>query len=667
MISRLEGAGPVSGTGSADVAEEWTLRQMVTGWLATTLVASLGEAVASALRPPWTDVHVTALRTLLLLAPLLLVATSMVLLQPLRNRLGATGSHLSARRVVLGVMLLSGWAVALWVTEFESSVSLRSPRGLALLALFGGGATVVALGAALLANRSPLVHRIGPLRLGAGAALILAAGCFAVGRNVELAPFWPLRFANLFLEAALALAAAALLRRAGLIGRRTALAAVVVLAAAVLVAVTAPPAVAHRAYARILMDGGSERRVLLRLRLLFDFDHNGFSAWFDGGDCDDQNPQARPLGPVDCDHILHRGEKPSAPPSFVDIPQVSRVLVITIDTWRCELLGEALCPRLDELARSASYVGKQRPYMAQTMRSLGVLFGAPFNLPDARVEFEPSPTIVAARAAGYRTKAFYSLNMFSQPSLGGGFDERDTSLVARAINESVVSGALTARVLADLRSHAADPSRRLLWAHYLDPHATYVPTDEGEPVPLLLFDRRGAYKAEVRRVEARVADLVSQALQLGYDKDAAIVVTSDHGESFSHGRLYHSLSSFDTEMRIPIFVWVHDAAGRRVPVPLPPRTQERDVAALLAHLVGAPAPRGQSALSVTDPMDGDLQYLIVDEGWKLVYHLNGHYDEVYHVAEDPEEQYELSEQEPEQLERLRRRLGAELLPLYPED
>jgi hypothetical protein len=667
MFLRAEGGtGEASAEpGSTAAAQFRPLRDMPRGWAATAFTAALGVALLAATEQPLLDAHVWALRTLLLLPPLAGVALSMVLLWPLRQRLGATGSHVRVAPIATAALLLVGWGAALWVTEFESSVSLRSLRGLALLGLFGGLATVVALGGGILASRSRWLERVGPIRLGAAVASVLAIASFALARDVDLAPFWPLRFANVFLEAALTLAAAALLRRARLVGRLTWIAGAIAVTSAALVAVTTAPARAHRAYARILLDGGGERRVLLRLRRLLDFDGDGFSALLDGGGCSERDPDAYPLGARDCDGILRQGAPPSPPPALEGVPQVSRVLVVTIDTWRCELRGESICPRMGELALSASYAGDQRPFMAQTLRSLGALFGAPYTPTSVDAESRPSWTLARAREAGYRSKAFYTLHMIETPSVAMSFDERDGELASQAGNESVLSGALTERVMADLAAHQGDAGRRLVWAHYLDPHATYVPTDEGAPVPFFLFDRRASYVAEVRRVEAHVADLVARARSLGYDRDAAILVTSDHGESFSHGRLYHSLSSFDTELKIPLFAWVFDRDGRLVHVPLPARTDERSVAALLARLLGAPPPPGQSALSVTDPMDGDMQYVLVDDGWKIVYHHQAHYEELYHLAVDPREEHELSESEPAQLARMRRLLGGELKPLFP--
>lgn len=640
------------------------LRPVVVGWAATVLTAALGESVLVALHGPL-DLNVWAVRTLLLMVPLVVVAVGLVVALPLRLRLRATGSDVRIGQAAGLVLLFFGWGAALWVTEWESSVALRSARGMALLGLFGGSATVLALAGGWLASRSSLMARIGALRFAAAAATLLAVVCFHVGRNMELAPFWPLRMLNVVLDATLMLAAAALLRKTGVLGGWAWRVGSTALVLAAVVASRMPPKEAHATYARIVLDAGSERRVLMHLRHLLDRDGDGFTVWLDGGGCDEQNPDARPLGPIDCTKLLGHDEPPSPPPDLTAIPQVSRVLLLTVDTWRCELRGNRICPRLDALAPTASYAGEQRPFMAVTARSLGALFGAPYRQSAEQADARPAPTITAARAAGYDTKALYTVAMFRAPSMGGAFAEHDESLLLGPIGETVNSGALTGRLLDDLRAHKDDPGKRLVWTHYMDPHSTYVPTAEGEPVPFFLFDRRGAYIAEVKRVEAHVADVVEEARRLGYDRDAAIIVTSDHGESFSHGRLYHSTSSYDTEMKIPLFAWIYDKEGRLLKLNLPRRTEERSVASLLAHLVGAPPPEGQSAISVTDPKDGDIQYLVVDDGWKLIYHHQAHYEELYYLDVDPREDNDLSQSEPEHLARMQRRLGAELGVLFP--
>jgi hypothetical protein len=439
---------------------------------------------------------------------------------------------------------------------------------------------------------------------------------------------------------------------------------------------TAPRESARRAYAGIYRSGGgTPRRVLTVLRLLADRDGDGYSATLGGGDCDDADPRAFPLGPVDCEGLLHprapgpRPPLPAAAPLGDAVRPIDRLLVITIDSLRCDLDGNRLCPALDAEAASATWRGEQRVFMAQTKRSLGAMFGGPYIVPGEVAQERPSYLLERAREAGYRSKAFYSWSQFDVPSIAGYFDERDEALSrpppGKTVFEDVSSRRLTDRVLADLEAHRADPSKRLLWAHYLDPHETYVATDEDEPLPLVTFDRKRAFSIEVRRTEAQVARLVREARRLGFDRNAAIVVTGDHGESFASGHLYHGSASTEVELTVPLLVWLGDAEGRARALPLAKVAAQRDLAALLAALVGAPPPPGQPRISlIAAPGAGDEQYVVVDDGWKLVYHRQASYQELYHLPDDPAEARDLADERPDEIARLRVVLAQELRPMF---
>src|SRR5439155_12104455 len=107
------------------------------------------------------------------------------------------------------------------------------------------------------------------------------------------------------------------------------------------------------------------------------------------------------------------------------------------------------CPALDGVARTASYRGAQRVFMAQTKRSLGVLFGAPFIHSLDEAQRRPSYLLARARAAGYRSKAFYTLAVLDVPALAGAFDERDDALATpppdKTVLENITSPRLAAR------------------------------------------------------------------------------------------------------------------------------------------------------------------------------------------------------------------------------
>ncbi len=621
--------------------------------------AFLASALLALARPPASP-SLWALRMLLLALPVAMTAAAMAVLYPLRHRVGASAERLSVRTVAVASLLTFGLGLAVWLTQTQISFSLRSTRGLALLAIFTVGAIVFGVVGGVLLARTPTLQRLGPLRLGALSAFALLVIDYIVDHRANFAVYWPMRYTNIFVQAILTLAASTLARRTGWLRPRSAWVGLVALVAAMATMLAIRPERARRAYARVMQQGGAEARVLRRLRMLTDRDGDGFSPMFGGADCDDHDPDAYPLGPRDCAGLL-RPPPPAPPPPAV--APVKRVLVITIDAWRCELGGEQLCPELERAAGDASYRGSQRVYMAQTRPSLSALFGGRYQPTAEEMDPQPSYLLAEARKHGFRSSAVVSYARFDTASLARSFDERDDSAMIDDIDDNITSGRVTARVRAWLTAHAADEGPRFFWTHYLDPHNAYVAVGEGEPVPLLQFNRREAYKAEVRRVDQHAAEVVAMARQNGFARDAAIVITGDHGESFGHGHLYHGTGSFDEELRVPLYVWLFDGDGKPRAVPLPPDPHARDLAALLAALVGAPPPPGQAAVSFTDPLMQpvkDEEYAVVDGGWKLVYHRNANYDELFHVAADPSETRNLVDQEPAQVARLRARLGEEL-------
>jgi arylsulfatase A-like enzyme len=286
----------------------------------------------------------------------------------------------------------------------------------------------------------------------------------------------------------------------------------------------------------------------------------------------------------------------------------------------------------------------------------------------ASLETTPSYIPQRAREAGFFTKAYFPDLRFRWPSLAGFFQEQDDRIGRGLRGTSVRSRELTRYVLEDLEARKDGAARVFEWAHYLEPHAPYVPSAEGEPVPLLTPGREKAYSAEVRRTDADVAHLLDGARALGFDRDAAVVITGDHAESFEHSVLYHGHSLFDAEISVPLMVWIFDASGRVQPAQLPSQPTERDVSALLARLIGASAPPGQSAVSAA--MSHQLeennffQFAVVEGRWKLIYHWLERYEELYDLQSDPGENKDVLEEHREELPRLRRRLGRELAPLF---
>lgn len=652
------------GAQSADLPRH-VLVKLVREWAATftTALAFLTPLVGTT---QWrADAALFFVRIFLLSIPLLALATlcSMVMLRPWLRRWPIDVGH-----VVGAATFVIGIAAGAWSLQFIAVGSVpRTRRAVEAVAILVAAAFVIAIAAGFVARRSRFLSERGAFRVGAIASMVLAALGYLFERNGRFVLHWPFRMSHSLVELSLLLFAAYACRRLRWTGRNWAIAGSVLFLLAVACAAALPARTARRVYAAVSRKGGgSEQRLLAFFRAATDRDRDGYSAHFAGGDCDDSNPRAYPLGPIDCDGIM-----PSTPPVAATgavlppIARVDKILVVTIDSWRCVLDGEPLCADLYRAAADASYVGTEHVFMAQTVRSLGALFGAPYVRLRVEADEQPNYVVTRARSAGYRTTAFYTLPEVEVPAVIAGFDQRDTTLKptapGRSPHEEITAGRLTARVVDALHGYLGLEPRSFVWVHYLDPHDVYLSGEEGAPPPWLHFDRSADYSAEVRRTQAHVAKLVENARALGFGANAAIVVTGDHGETLTKGRDGHGGSSAGREIDVPFIAWLFDADGRICPLPLPKTIYQSDAAAVLAAIVGAPPPTGQSHVSVTRLHDDfDEQFAVVDEGWKLTYHREARYEELFHVADDPDERFDLADVDAGQLSRMRRVLGEQL-------
>ncbi len=121
-----------------------------------------------------------------------------------------------------------------------------------------------------------------------------------------------------------------------------------------------------------------------------------------------------------------------------------------------------------------------------------------------------------------------------------------------------------------------------LFLNYLEPHAPYVPPSHrlewaAEPVLRKWLERdqfdalhahtcgldaltggeiselEALYDEEIRFVDAKVGELLAFFARNGLDRDALIIITSDHGEHFGeHHRMTHLFSLYQPLVRVPL-------------------------------------------------------------------------------------------------------------------
>ena len=212
-----------------------------------------------------------------------------------------------------------------------------------------------------------------------------------------------------------------------------------------------------------------------------------------------------------------------------------------------------------------------------------------------------------------------------------------------------------------------------VYLHFNDPH---LPYDSGEAWPT---DPRGseverlaaAYDGEIRHLD-RVLERVLG--RFGWDRDAILVVVSDHGEEFrEHGGLGHGSTLYGELLRVLFLMRVPGAA----PAALDVNVSLIDVLPTLAELAGLEQDarwRGRSlAPLIREPSRGGAELaarplyarrgrgakekvaLILGD-WKLIRRRAK--SELYDVADDPLDGRSLAAERPEVVTRLSRELGA---------
>lgn len=248
-----------------------------------------------------------------------------------------------------------------------------------------------------------------------------------------------------------------------------------------------------------------------------------------------------------------------------------------------------------------------------------------------------------------------------------------------------------------------------LWVHLFPPHSPYAAPspwlgefddspqdrDVAQTEPSWGWIQTQLSSEQVHTLEARYDEamvfsdyysgqFLQRVMQL-LGPNTAIIVTADHGESFSHSYgahtgpgLYNEITNIPLILKLP-----GEATGRRCDDVV----QQADIAPTLAALAGVPAPaswEGRSLVDACAPGQADPaagrpiftmnfeqnprfaplrtgSVAVIDGRWKLIHYMGKlHYpfmppslhDELYDVVADPDERHDLAAQQPAVVQRL---------------
>jgi hypothetical protein len=448
-------------------------------------------------------------------------------------------------------------------------------------------------------------------------------------------------------------------------------------------------------YAAIIDTSWGLRFALKLARHLTDRDHDGYSALFGGGDCDDSRtdvfPGAEDIPGDGIDQDCQGGDATpaaaSAEPATASTAPARQgafsgnILIIAIDALRADRLGVAgyhrppgrsLTPTLDAIAERGTrftHVWAQAPNTPRSFPSL-VTSRYPSEiawqkqslnysnlLPSNHTFFEP------LAAAGLHPIGIFSHFFFTADrGISKGFAEwsNDGAKSIADSNKDIPSPRIVPRVIARLRKAAQTGERFVLWTHLFEPHSSYM---EHPEFPTSLSGVQGLeekYDYEIAFADLWAGKIIKTLEETKLDRNTAVVVFGDHGEAWGeHKRYFHGQDLTEEQLRVPLLV----AVPGQKPSVVDDEVGLIDLGPTLVDLVGAvplPSFRGRSLLPAIAgrslpgrPIFAELlpstatpshEVTLIEGGKKLTHKISERRWELFDLADDPRQQKNLVDQ-----------------------
>jgi arylsulfatase A-like enzyme len=337
--------------------------------------------------------------------------------------------------------------------------------------------------------------------------------------------------------------------------------------------------------------------VLSVLRRVSDWDSDGYSAWFGGGDCEafdgTVHPGALEVPRDGLDNNCVAGDggdlaAMDAPrpvtPALAGVPSRPNLLLVTIETLRADRLsllgyGRPTTPRLEELAKQSVVFETTYASAPSTRLSLAALLSGRLPsaikwLPQAHVKqmrriATETPWLPSRLAdSGYFTAAvhtdFRAFTAVESAGFDRGFERFDTSTRLAFFGGTMQGFPAAAQVDRSLAllDEAAGTRPWFLWTHFVEPHYLYE-----QPVNAPRFGGSEAdlYDAEIAEADRQVGRLVDALRQRGLLDSTLILVLGDHGEEFGeHGARFHGSNLYEPQVRTAALLRIPGFRAQRV-------------------------------------------------------------------------------------------------------
>jgi hypothetical protein len=420
-----------------------------------------------------------------------------------------------------------------------------------------------------------------------------------------------------------------------------------------------------RARTLLVQGGWAGVRVVDYAEFKVDFDHDGHSPWFGGGDCDDTDPNVFVGAPEyagdgrdsDCDGVddptpirltfaPFRASATGAVQHIIERARAYPTVVILVDALRFDRVYDSRFPVLAALASESIRFTRSYATSSTTLSSVPAIV-------TGRVRPKIDRTTIAESLAhvGQRT-AFVSVDALqAHLRAGGGQLLRGFSTVEAVPTDyaqgwlpggSVASSeAISARALSLLDSEAPPD---LLWLHYFDVHQWHMlkQSTSGQPIA-------ARYDAAVQLLDAGLRPLFERRDKLN------LLLLADHGEALGAHRVdHHGGWVFEEVARIPLLLRVPGIEPASIDVPVTTTgifnllrdlrglEREPDADDSLLDLVGAKDVGNGPGFAEFE----SNQWSLVYGPYRLLYTTRERLSELYDVVRDPQEQHDLSSQQP---------------------